>query len=250
MRDTRTIWKGLTILVTGATSGLGAQTAARLAAGGAHLLAHGRSAERVQALVEELRAAGGAADGLVADLASLAEVAGLARRISAPLDVLINNAGVGFGADRRARETSRDGFELRLAVNYLAPFVLTRALLARGLPTRAVVNVASAGQQALDLDDLQSRRGYDGVRAYCRSKLALIMLTLDLADERPALTFNALHPGTYLDTGMVRDAGITPRPRQPGRRFDPSRPRRRAEPALDRRLFRPAARRARRRAGL
>jgi len=210
MSNTQTIWKGLTILVTGATSGLGAQTAARLAAGGAHLLAHGRSAERVQALVDELRAAGGTADGLVADLASLAEVAELARRISAPLDLLINNAGVGFGADRRARETSRDGFELRLAVNYLAPFVLTRGLLARGLLTRAVVNVASAGQQALDLDDLQSRRGYDGVRAYCRSKLALIMLTLDLADQRPALTFNALHPGTYLDTGMVRDAGITP----------------------------------------
>jgi NAD(P)-dependent dehydrogenase (short-subunit alcohol dehydrogenase family) len=146
----------------------------------------------------------------VADLASLAEVAELARRINAPLDALINNAGVGFGTDRRARETSQDGFELRLAVNYLAPFVLTRGLLARGLPTRAVVNVASAGQQALDLADLQTARGYDGVSAYCRSKLALIMLTLDLAHERPELTCNALHPGTYLDTGMVRDAGIKP----------------------------------------
>ena len=158
----------------------------------------------------ELRAAGGRADGLVADLASLAEVAELARRISAPLDVLINNAGVGFGANHRARETSHDGFELRLAVNYLAPFLLTRGLLARGLPARAVVNVASAGQQALDLADLQGGQGYDGVRAYCRSKLALIMFTLDQAREHPTLTFNALHPGTYLDTGMVRAAGITP----------------------------------------
>jgi NAD(P)-dependent dehydrogenase (short-subunit alcohol dehydrogenase family) len=161
-------------------------------------------------LVAQLRAAGGTADGLVADLASLREVAELARRISGPLDVVINNAGVGFGADRRARETSHDGFELRLAVNYLAPFVLTRGLLARGLPTRAVVNVASIGQQALDLDDLQTTHDYDGVRAYCRSKLALIMFTLDLAQERPAPTCNALHPGTYLDTGMVRDAGIRP----------------------------------------
>ena len=210
MRDKQTTWNGLTILVTGATSGIGAQTAARLAAGGAHLLVHGRSAERVQAQVGELRAAGGTADGLVADLASLAEVAKLARAIGAPLDVLINNAGVGFGANRRARETSQDGFELRLAVNYLAPFVLTRGLLARGLPTRAVVNVASAGQQALDLDDLQTTRDYDGARAYCRSKLALIMLTLDLAEERPASSCNALHPGTYLDTGMVRASGITP----------------------------------------
>lgn len=146
----------------------------------------------------------------MADLASLAEVAELARRMSAPVDVLINNAGVGFGADRRARETSRDGFELRFAVNYLAPFVLTRGLLARGLPTRAVVNVASIGQQALDLDDLQATHDYDGVSAYCRSKLALIMFTLDLAQERLAPTFNALHPGTYLDTGMVRAAGIKP----------------------------------------
>ncbi len=210
MNGKQTSWNGLTVLVTGATSGIGAQTAARLAAGGAHVLAHGRSPDRVQALVGELRAAGGTADGLVADLASLAEVAELAQRISPPLDLLINNAGVGFGANPRAREASHDGFELRLAVNYLAPFVLTRALLARGLPTRTVVNVASAGQQALDLDDLQAKRNYDGVRAYCRSKLALIMLTLDLAQERPALTFNALHPGTYLDTGMVRLAGLTP----------------------------------------
>ena len=164
----------------------------------------------MEALVGRLRAAGGTADGVVADLASLAEVAKLARTIGAPLDALINNAGVGFGADRRARETSRDGFELRFAVNYLAPFVLTHGLLARGLPTGAVVNVASAGQAALDLDDLQAERGYDGVRAYCQSKLALIMFTLDLAGERPALGCNALHPGTYLDTGMVRDAGITP----------------------------------------
>ena len=181
-----------------------------MAAGGGHLLVHGRSPDRVAALVDRLRVAGGTVDGLVADLASLAEVVELARRIRAPLDALINNAGVGFGADRRASESSHDGFELRFAVNYLAPFVLTRGLLARGLPTRAVVNVASAGQQALDLDDLQTAHGYDGVHAYCRSKLALIMLTLDLAHERPELTCNALHPGTYLDTGMVRDAGIKP----------------------------------------
>ena len=210
MSDAHTRWKGLSILVTGATAGIGADAAARLAAGGAHVLVHGRSSERVQARVTELRAAGGTADGLVADLASLADVADLARRISGPLDALINNAGVGFGANRRARETSRDGFELRFAVNYLAPFVLTHGLLARGLPTRGVVNVASVGQQALDLTDLQTERAYDGVRAYCRSKLALIMFTLDLARDRPALASDALHPGTYLDTGMVRDAGVTP----------------------------------------
>jgi NAD(P)-dependent dehydrogenase (short-subunit alcohol dehydrogenase family) len=159
----------------------------------------------VEALVGELRAAGGTADGLVADLASLAEVAELARRISLPLDLLINNAGVGFGANRRVRETSHDGFELRFAVNYLAPFVLTRALLARGLPTRAVVNVASAGQQSLDLDDLQGTHDYDGVRAYCRSKLALIMFTLDILHVLDA-ALNQHTTGAYFDQQRVARA--------------------------------------------
>jgi NAD(P)-dependent dehydrogenase (short-subunit alcohol dehydrogenase family) len=137
-------------------------------------------------------------------------VAELARRIGAPVDALINNAGVGFGADRRARETSHDGFELRFAVNYLAPFVLGQQLLAHGGPARAAINVASVGQAPIDLGDLQSTHGYDGVGAYCKSKLALIMLTLDWAAARPAVACNALHPGTYLDTGMVRESGIAP----------------------------------------
>ncbi|MDF2695707.1 MAG: short-chain dehydrogenase/reductase, partial [Labilithrix sp.] len=160
----------------------------------------------------ELREAGGRAEGLVADLVSLNEAASLARATLAagPLDVLINNAGVGFGSDRAQRETSADGFELRFAVNYLAPFVLTHLLLAGGAPSRAVINVASAGQAPIDPDDLQSTRSYDGVEAYRRSKLALVMFTLDLAEAFPTIASNALHPGTFLDTGMVRDAGIRP----------------------------------------
>jgi NAD(P)-dependent dehydrogenase (short-subunit alcohol dehydrogenase family) len=206
-------WEGRTALVTGATSGIGLHTVERLAGEGATVLVHGRSPARVDAQVAELRGRGARVEGLVADLASMAEVAGLARAalaLTGSLDVLINNAGIGFGRDRAQRELTADGFELRLAVNYLAPFVLTHELLARRAPLRAIVNVASIGQEPIDLGDLQLARSYDGVRAYRRSKLALIMLTFDLAEGYPAVASNALHPGTFLDTGMVRAAGIAP----------------------------------------
>jgi len=163
--------------------------------------------------VDALRARGGRADGLVADLASLAEAARLAGDAAARaprLDVVIHDAGVGFGADPTRREVSRDGHELRLAVNHLAPALVTAELGARGLPRRAIVYVASAGQEPLDFDDLQSERDYHGVRAYRRSKLAMIMASFDVADARPDLGVAALHPGTFLDTTMVREAGIAP----------------------------------------
>jgi NAD(P)-dependent dehydrogenase (short-subunit alcohol dehydrogenase family) len=200
----------ISVLVTGATGGIGRLTAEALARRGARVLVHGRTAAKVDATVQAL---GAAATGLVADLSSLEETAALAGTIAgrAPdLDVLINNAGVGFGRDRHLREQSRDGFELRFAVNYLAPFLLTTRLLDAGLPRRAVINVASIGQEALDFDDLMLERGYDGVRAYRRSKLALIMLTFDLAQAHAGRQIQALHPGTMLDTGMVRDAGVAP----------------------------------------
>ena len=195
--------RGLRVLVTGATGGIGTPTAELLARGGATVLAHGRDHRRVAALVKALPGA----EPFVADLESLAGVRRLAAEVTSagPVDVLINNAGIGFGADRYKRETSLDGFELRFAINYLAPFVLSRALV----PRKAVVNVASAGQLELRLDDLQSTFAYDGVEAYRRSKLALIMLTLDQAKAGPVPSL-ALHPGTFLDTGMVRDAGIPP----------------------------------------
>ena len=204
----------VSVLLTGATGGIGRATAEALARRGAKVLVHGRTAAKVETAVGALGALGAAADGFVADLSSLAETAQLARAVAdrvPDLDVLVNNAGVGFGADRGLRERSRDGFELRLAVNYLAPFVLTATLLEAGLPRRAVINVASAGQEALDFDDLMSEHRYEGVRAYRRSKLALVMWTFDLAREHPDRQFHALHPGTFLDTGMVRESGIAPR---------------------------------------
>jgi NAD(P)-dependent dehydrogenase (short-subunit alcohol dehydrogenase family) len=193
---------GLTFLVTGAAGGLGSLVCEELVARGARVIAHDRRRGPVDALVAGL---GAAARGVAGDLGSLAHVAALAREVG-HVDVLVNNAGVGFGRDQLRRELSHDGFELRFAVNYLAPFVLTHALADR---VRGVVQVASAGQRALDLDDLDFTRGYDGIVAYRRSKLAQVMLAFDVAAQGRAAS-NALHPGTFLATPMLVESGIAP----------------------------------------
>ncbi|MFJ9814912.1 SDR family NAD(P)-dependent oxidoreductase [Streptomyces sp. NPDC101151] len=205
-----------TVLITGATSGLGRYVAFALVRDGHVVLAHGRDRARTGHLVQELRAEG-RAEGFVADLASLTEVRDLGARVAEAhpeLDVLINNAGVGAGPRGSGRELSADGHELRLAVNYLAPVVLTRALLPvlRTDPPARIVNVGSAGQEPLDFTDPELTRGYSGVSAYCRSKFALAAHTFTLAEELAGtgVAVNVLHPATYMDTAMVRDGGITP----------------------------------------
>jgi NAD(P)-dependent dehydrogenase (short-subunit alcohol dehydrogenase family) len=203
-----------TILVTGATDGLGRELARRAHADDWNVLAHGRNPERLERLAAEL----GDARMLRADLSSLAEVTALAGAVveaTERLDVLVNNAGVGTAEPGAgARVESVDGHELRFAVNYLAPYSLTRRLLAllRASAPARIVNVASAGQAPIDFEDVMLEHGYSGGRAYSQSKLALIMLTLDLAAEldAAAVTANALHPGTYMPTSMVRAAGVNP----------------------------------------
>jgi NAD(P)-dependent dehydrogenase (short-subunit alcohol dehydrogenase family) len=207
---------GKTALVTGSTDGVGRLVAKRLGHAGARVLVHGRDRERGERLVAEIKD-GGLAEFLAADLSALAEVRRLAEAVQQRtdrLDILINNAGIGTGGSGAPRQTSADGHELRFAVNYLAGFLLTRLLLPliqQSAPAR-IVNVASAGQQPIDFTDVMLTRGYSGTRAYCQSKLAQIMFTFDLADELhgTGVTVNALHPATYMNTTMVRRAGITP----------------------------------------
>jgi NAD(P)-dependent dehydrogenase (short-subunit alcohol dehydrogenase family) len=207
---------GKTILITGSTDGVGRRVAERLAATGATVLVHGRDKARAEELVSRIRDKGGKAAFYLADLSSLDEVRTLADAVERDhdrLDLLINNAGIGTGGDA-GRQQSRDGHELRFAVNYLAGFLLTRRLLPllkASTPAR-IVNVSSAGQQAIDFSDVMLTRGYSGVRAYCQSKLAQIMFTFDLAAELAGfgVTANCLHPASYMDTTMVREAGIAP----------------------------------------
>jgi NAD(P)-dependent dehydrogenase (short-subunit alcohol dehydrogenase family) len=212
-----------TVLITGSTDGVGKRAALELARAGARVLLHGRRRDKGErVLAENSRSSG--SDKLehqleyyLADFSSLAEVRRLAEAIDARhdrLDILINNAGIGFGSRGGNRELSRDGYELRFAVNYLAPFLLTRLLLPllrQSAPAR-IVNVASAGQYPIDFEDVMLERSYDGVRAYRQSKLAEIMLSFDLAEELAGsgITVNALHPATYMNTNMVIESGIEP----------------------------------------
>jgi NAD(P)-dependent dehydrogenase (short-subunit alcohol dehydrogenase family) len=201
------------ILMTGATDGLGKAVALQLARDGASLLLHGRDEVRGQQTLEEIRAQTGNTrlSWCRADYAALAQVRVLAERLAREqerIDVLVNNAGIGTtlpGGGKR--QESEDGYELRFAVNYLAPFLLTRLLLPtlrRSAPAR-IVNVSSAGQAPIDFRDVMLQRRYDGVQAYSQSKLALVMLTFDLAEELAGtgVTANCLHPATYMPTKMV-----------------------------------------------
>jgi NAD(P)-dependent dehydrogenase (short-subunit alcohol dehydrogenase family) len=195
-----------TVLITGATAGVGRHLTERLTAQGRTVLAHGRDKAKLDALTAET-----GARPYLADLASLGEVRDLAERVRADHggpDVLVNNAGIGSGA---ARSLTADGHEAHWAVNYLAPVLLTRLLLP-GLPAGArVINVGSLGQETIDFDDLTMERAYTGGLAYCRSKLALAAWSFDLAEQLDGVAVNCIHPATYMDTAMVREAGIRPR---------------------------------------
>lgn len=207
---------GRIALVTGSTDGLGREVALRLGALGATVLVHGRNRERGSEVVAAIEAAGGRAAFHGADLASLDEVARLADEISSQHDhlhLLINNAGIWTDGSDERRE-SADGHELVFAINYLAPFALTHRLLPlleAGAPAR-IVNVASIAQQPIDFDDPMLTRGFSASRAYAQSKLALVMLTMDLAEQLAdtGVTANALHPATLMDTTMVERAGARP----------------------------------------
>jgi NAD(P)-dependent dehydrogenase (short-subunit alcohol dehydrogenase family) len=191
---------GGTVLITGATRGIGKATAVGLARLGAHVAIIGHDRARTQTAATEIRAAGGQVDAFLADLSSQAEVRRLAEEVLERLpriDVLVNNVG-GYWKTRR---TTRDGLEHTFAVNHLAPFLLTNLLLGRlkhSAPAR-VVTVASNAQRLgrIDFDDLQGERSYSGARAYNQSKLANVLFTHELARRlsASAVTANALHPG-------------------------------------------------------
>lgn len=205
--------EGITALVTGATDGLGRSVATELARRGARVLVHGRSPERGAETIAAIRAQTGneRVELHLADFRSLAEVRDLADAVAESTDelhLLVNNAGIGNGLpEGRERQESLDGVELRLQVNYLAGFLLTERLLEllRASAPARVVNVSSLGQAPIDLDDPLLREHYDGVQAYCQSKLAQIMHAIDLSESNPSevVTFNSLHPATYMPTKIV-----------------------------------------------
>jgi len=209
---------GKTALITGSTDGVGRYVATRLASSGVKVLIHGRDRARAMALADQIKQEGrGEAIFYQADLSSLSGARQLAEAVKADhkrLDLFISNAGIGTQSPGPERSTSADGHELRFAVNYLAGFLLTNLLmpmLKASKPSR-IVNVSSAGQQAIDFDDVMLTGHYSGPTAYRQSKLAQILFTIDLAEELKGsgVIANALHPSTYMNTTMVRQSGVTP----------------------------------------
>jgi NAD(P)-dependent dehydrogenase (short-subunit alcohol dehydrogenase family) len=214
----RVSYAGKTVLVTGSTDGLGRELARALAADGAHVIVHGRNAERGQALVDEIAASGkGSASFRGADFASLQAVREFADAIAQAhpkLDLLVNNAGVAFMGEGE-RITSADGHELQFAVNYLAGWILVHRLrdaLEAAAPSR-IVNVASLSADPIDFDDLMLEQPGAYPRGYGQSKLAQVMMTIELAPSFSAkgVTMISLHPATLMNTTMVESLGIPPR---------------------------------------
>ncbi len=209
---------GKVALVTGSTDGLGRDVARRLAAAGAHVLVTGRSEQRGKELVDEIQKSGrGSAKFYQADLASLDETRRLAasvRRDNKRLDLLINNAGVGFIFDS-TRKFSAEGHEMHFAVNYLAHYLLTKELIplvVASAPSR-IINVSSGSQTAIDFDDVMMAKGYNGGRGYAQSKLAQVMMTIDMAPdlERQGVLTYSLHPATTMGTTMALALKVNPR---------------------------------------
>lgn len=208
-----------TILITGATDGLGKEVARRLASQGHKVLLHGRNPEKGRSLLSELSSATGnnSLEYFNADLSSLVEVKKLATDIlntQERLDVLVNNAGIGPRTPESTRLLSRDGYEIFFAVNYLAGYLLTRELLPlikASAPAR-IINVASIAQAAVNFNDPMLEKNYSDGLAYSQSKLAQILHTMDLAQqlEGSGVTANSLHPATLMNTKMVLDSTALP----------------------------------------
>lgn len=203
---------GKTVLITGATNGIGKAAALELAKQGANVVIVGRDETKTKSVANELRTASGNknVEFLLADLSSQASILQLAEDFKAKysrLDVLINNAGGFF----ETRQTTVDGLEYTFAFNHLGYFLLTHLLLdllkASGLSR--IINVSSAAQALarLDIDDLQSQKSYWGLPAYNVSKLANVMFTYELAKrlQGTGVTVNALHPGV-VKSGFANDS--------------------------------------------
>jgi NAD(P)-dependent dehydrogenase (short-subunit alcohol dehydrogenase family) len=200
------------ILITGSTDGLGKLIATDVARQGAVVLLHGRDPGKGRSVLDEIARETGNENlkyynGDYSSLHEVSLLAGQLLRYQPRIDILINNVGIGKGqASNEKPEISADGIELRLAVNYVGHVLLTEKLLPLIPPgTGKIINVASIGQEVIDFSNLMLEKNYDGFLAYRRSKTALIMYTIDLAERlrERGIKVNAVHPASLMNTKMV-----------------------------------------------
>ncbi|MGB0695756.1 MAG: SDR family NAD(P)-dependent oxidoreductase [Rhodospirillaceae bacterium] len=198
-----------TILLTGATDGIGLEAALMLASAGHGLLLHGRSAEKLAATADRITKTpgAGAVQTVQADLSRMADVEAMATEVMAKapqLDVLINNAGV----YKTGTPLSPEGLDVRFLVNTLAPYLLTKRLLPALAPDARVVNLSSAAQATVDLKALAGSVRLSDGEAYAQSKLAITMWTAHWAQTlTPAQrVMVAVNPASLLGSKMVKEA--------------------------------------------
>ncbi|HKD46793.1 MAG TPA: SDR family NAD(P)-dependent oxidoreductase, partial [Rhizomicrobium sp.] len=191
--------RGKTVVITGATSGIGEVAAIHLAEQGARIVFTAREKERAQVTLEKLRRANPASGHAVhfCDLSQLSEMRRTAEEIGdePAIDVLINNAGALFNS----RLETKDGLEKSFALNHMSYFVLTKLLLPKLKAGARIINTASDAHHRakIDFDDLQSKKGYSGFAIYSKSKLCNILFSRELARRiaGTGVTANVLHPG-------------------------------------------------------
>ncbi|MBO6607333.1 SDR family NAD(P)-dependent oxidoreductase [Psychroserpens sp.] len=198
-----------TIFITGSTDGIGKLLAIRLANEGYEVLIHGRNPDKVKTVVSEIKASSKNENikGFVADLSDLKAVKRLGMDINerfSKIDVLINNAGI----YKSPIETSSNGLDIRFAVNYFAPFVLTDSLLPllKNADEGRIINLSSAAQSKVHIGALNGRARLNASEAYAQSKLALTMWSFYLSEELQDIEVIAVNPGSLLNTRMVKEA--------------------------------------------
>ena len=198
-----------TIIITGSTDGIGKLTALKLAKEGHTVYVHGRSEAKVNTVVTEIKEASKNENikGLVADFSDLEAVSKLGEQIKkdiSKIDVLINNAGI----FKSQINQNKDGLDIRMTVNFLAPYLLTNTILSniKNAEAPRIINLSSAAQAPVIEAVLRGEEQVSDNNSYAQSKLALTMWSFDLAKKEPAITIIAVNPGSLLNTKMANEA--------------------------------------------
>ncbi|MEM7550935.1 MAG: SDR family NAD(P)-dependent oxidoreductase [Bacteroidota bacterium] len=198
-----------TILITGSTDGIGRLAAIKLAKDGHHVIVHGRSSEKLENTIAEIKDSTNnqKIDGFISDLSDFESIKKMITRLSdtiSKIDVLINNAGV----FKSSVQSNQDGIDLRFTVNYLAPYELTNGLvpLLKNSNAPRVINLSSAAQSSVNFEALWGEAMICNQEAYAQSKLALTMWSFAFAKSHPEIIIIAVNPGSLLNTNMVKEA--------------------------------------------